>query len=376
MHFRRQGTEDSQINGAGDEEVAKMTGHGQNAFYKNHSTDLPQIGLHASCGHLCDEAYSTMSWYVDINDKEHPLIDNKVLTNSNLANMLIDKYEDYASSCSNSNVKWKCGHHFLFTVLPTICEWYVQDSVFRSIAYPKHIATTCVTSKFSRCKVWAERQRLKIANMAETQLKDAIKMQNKASQEILLQLLNQIKTINHKIDNAGNRNTAAPKYSFPVNSSLMDKKAQSDVQRFRSFTKDIETPDEMPPIPNKLPTDFYEFICKYHELQLNKYIGSSKSDWDANLRMRFSRWNQAYELVKTEAKKFTKSNKNTDQISHAAKKLDEDRLRLSITLCKNNMSISSCMAHFKSLDKNRPKRKANQHVPKPRKIVRLNESFT
>ena len=58
----------------------------------------------------------------------------------------------------------------------------------------------------------------------------------------------------------------------------MNKKTQSDVQRFRSFTADIETPDETPPMSNKLPSDFYEFVCKCHELQLNKYIGSSKSD--------------------------------------------------------------------------------------------------
>ena len=40
LHFRRQGTEDSQTNGAGDEEVTKMTGHGQNAFYKNYYTRI------------------------------------------------------------------------------------------------------------------------------------------------------------------------------------------------------------------------------------------------------------------------------------------------------------------------------------------------
>ena len=132
----------------------------------------------------------------------------------------------------------------------------------------------------------------------------------------------------------------------------------------------------MPPMPNKLPSDFYEFACEHHELQLHKCIGSSKSDWDANLTMRFSRWNQTCDLVKKEAKKFTKSNTNADQMLNAAKKLDEDRLRLSMSLCKSNMSLSACVTHVKSLDKNREKRKPNQRGPKPRKISSINRAFT
>ena len=71
----------------------------------------------------------------------------------------------------------------------------------------------------------------------------------------------------------------------------MNAKAKNDVKRCRSFATDIETPDDIPPTPSKLPADFYEFMCECHGLQLNKHIGSSKSDWDANLWMRFSRLN-------------------------------------------------------------------------------------
>ena len=96
-----------------------------------------------------------------------------MLTNSDLAATLIDEHQDCVNSYDDGNAKWKCGRHFLFNVLPTMCEWHVQDSVFRSMACPKHITTTYVTSKFSRYKEWTERQRVKIANMAETQLKDS-----------------------------------------------------------------------------------------------------------------------------------------------------------------------------------------------------------
>ena len=97
-----------------------------------------------------------MSWHINVNDEACPLINNNELTNSDLAAMIIDKYQDHVNSHKNSNVKWKCGSHFLFTILPTTCEWCVQDSVFRSIACPKHITTTYVTSKFSCYKEWAE----------------------------------------------------------------------------------------------------------------------------------------------------------------------------------------------------------------------------
>ena len=155
----------------------------------------------------------------------------------------------------------------------------------------------------------------------------------------------------------------------------MDEKTQNDVKRFRSFTTDIETPDDIPPIPNKLPADFYEFACEYYELQLNKCIGSSKSDWDANLQMRFSRWNHINDLIKNESKKHTKFNKNADQTLNAAKKLDEDRKRVAASLCKKDLSLSACVNHLKSMESNRPKRRPNQQVPKPRKINKLNESF-
>ena len=85
MHFRRQGTEDAQTKGCGDEDATKLTGHGQNLFQKSYSTDSPQIGLHTSSGHLEKEAWSTMSWCVNTNDTDFPLTNNKALTGSDLA---------------------------------------------------------------------------------------------------------------------------------------------------------------------------------------------------------------------------------------------------------------------------------------------------
>ena len=79
--------------------------------------------------------------------------------------------------------------------------------------------------------------------------------------------------------------------------------------------------------------------------------------------------------IKKESKKHTKCNKNTDQTLNAAKKIDEDRKRVAVSSCKKDLSLSACVNHLKSMDKNRTKRQSNQQVPKPRKINKLNESF-
>ena len=80
---------------------------------------------------------------------------------------------------------------------------------------PKYITTTYVISKFSRYKEWTEQQRNKIANIAETQLKDAIKVHDEASQETLLNLLNQTNNVNTKIDNIGEKKHRGTKMFFP-----------------------------------------------------------------------------------------------------------------------------------------------------------------
>ena len=77
-------------------------------------------------------------------------------------------------------------------------------------------------------------------------------------------------------------------------------------------------------------------------------MGASKSSWDASLKMRFSRWNQINDLITKETNHFTKCNKNTDQIIAATKKLDADRLNLSVSLDKPNMCLSASMKYLKS----------------------------
>ena len=119
-------------------------------------------------------------------------MDNKILEGSDLSTMLIASYENLVESYNHSKIKWKCGNHFLFSLLSTLCEWCVQGIVFRSGACTRHVTTTDVISKFPQFKEWAGGQREKIASLVENQLKDATKHQNKASQETLMHLLNQL----------------------------------------------------------------------------------------------------------------------------------------------------------------------------------------
>ena len=76
--------------------------------------------------------------------------------------MLIALYDDLVHSHNHVQTKWKCGSHFLSTLLPTLCEWCVQDSACQSHRCPTQITNTRVTSKFTRYKEWSERQRKKI----------------------------------------------------------------------------------------------------------------------------------------------------------------------------------------------------------------------
>ena len=146
-----------------------------------------------------------MAWHMNINDTDFPLMDNKILTGSNSVTMLITSYDNLSETYNDSEIRLKCGNHFLFIFLPTLCEWRVQDIVFRSHPCPTYITTTYVISKFPRHKEWAERQLKKITNLSENQLKDLIKHHNKASQETLMHLINQIKNVNSKIDGMGQK---------------------------------------------------------------------------------------------------------------------------------------------------------------------------
>ena len=105
------------------------------------------------------------------------------------------------------------------------------------------------------------------------------------------------------------------------------------------------TPNEIPPMPNKSPADLLEFISKHHKLQLSKHVSCTKTSWDSNLLMRFIIWKQISDLITNEAKNFTICHKNTDQIISAAKKLDEDRIRLTASLSKPKVSLLAYVTH-------------------------------
>ena len=160
---------------------------------------------------------------------------------------------------------------------------------------------------------------------------------------------------------------------MPLKTGRDNRKMIKDVVRFRSLTSEIVTPNDIPPIPDKLPADFFELIRKCHELQLSKHVGSTKTSWDPNLRMIFSRWKQVSDLITNEAKNLTRFHKSTDQIISEAKKFDEDRLRLAISLSKPKVSLSAYVTRVKLTSTTYQKIKSNQNVPKPRKFAKLKD---
>ena len=111
--------------------------------------------------------------------------------------------------------------------------------------------------KFLRYKEWVDRQRNTIANLAENPLKDAIKQKNKSAQEILFHLLNQINSINTKIDNIDTNSKALPHLHAPHKATNDNSKFRKDIKRFRSLTCEIKTTNDLPPMPVKLPVEFF-----------------------------------------------------------------------------------------------------------------------
>ena len=130
MHLQSQETEDAQINGCDDENATKLKGHRQSVFQKKYSTDFPQIGLHEIFRCLENESCCAMDWCVSINDTDFNLIENKTLTGLDLPSMLVFPHDYLAHSCNNRKLKCKCGIRFIFKLLPTLCAWRIQASVF------------------------------------------------------------------------------------------------------------------------------------------------------------------------------------------------------------------------------------------------------
>ena len=130
---------------------------------------------------------------------------------------------------------------------------------------------------------------VKKSNLVDNQLKDATKHHNKESQERLKYLLNQIKNINSKIDGMGQNKDVLPNFVMPLKTGANNNKMIKYVVRFSSLMNDTVTSNGIPPMSDELLGNFLEFTSKHHELQLIKNVGFTKTSWDSNLRMIFSR---------------------------------------------------------------------------------------
>ena len=92
--FWRQGTKDAQINRCNDDRISKLSGHSTSIFKNNYSTDLLQLGVHASSGNLGKEACYAMKCHVEINDRDYPLGNNKNVYNADVASICISPWSD------------------------------------------------------------------------------------------------------------------------------------------------------------------------------------------------------------------------------------------------------------------------------------------
>ena len=59
---------------------------------------MNQNMLHACSGfNVQKEAYFVLRWNTDVNDAEHPLVENKKLSKLDITRMLIPKYDQYCN---------------------------------------------------------------------------------------------------------------------------------------------------------------------------------------------------------------------------------------------------------------------------------------
>ena len=119
-HLRRQGVDDAQRNRVDSDDIRRQTGHSVgSAFDDSYSSEASPVTLQGLSGYSENNPYYCARWYIDINDKDYPLLPEKHdTTNTDLARLLMGDYERQCQEYRASPVQWECGENFLFQLLP------------------------------------------------------------------------------------------------------------------------------------------------------------------------------------------------------------------------------------------------------------------
>ena len=144
-----------------------------------------------------------LRWKIDVNDEEHPLVENTTLSKMDLAQRLIPKYDDYCKKCKKSKVKWPCLDNFMFRLLPFLSEIFVQDGVCRTPAYPAHQTSLHSLKVFTRHAKWAKHQREKLMKKADELKSEAMARKDRNTKELFSSVLNEVTHMRNRCNGYG-----------------------------------------------------------------------------------------------------------------------------------------------------------------------------
>ena len=118
-----------------------------------------------------------------MNDEEHPLVENAMLSKIDVARRLIPKYDLYYKQYKRNKIKWPCLDNFMFSLLPFLSEIFAQDGIHRTSAYPAHQTSLYLLKLFPRCSKWAQHQHEKLMKKVEGSKSEAMARRDRDTQE-------------------------------------------------------------------------------------------------------------------------------------------------------------------------------------------------
>jgi hypothetical protein len=107
------------------------------------------------------------------------------ISDENLVHILLPrKYRRWVDEYL-PGAKWACGQQFLFKVLPLLARLFVQDGIYRTVAYPNHTTTLMLMNAFGqeRYTPWAEKQRQKVSDLRSKVIQNNLKNLERAHQD-------------------------------------------------------------------------------------------------------------------------------------------------------------------------------------------------
>jgi hypothetical protein len=341
-HMRTHGSDQLSRSGATKDQVGGHTKHGNESLQVNYWTELPPETQHILAGFKKMEAYFVDRWYINFNNVDFPLVEGRTdLTREELVTKLIPQYPIWLQQHEQAQgLKWPCGTNFLKQTIPLLAVIFVQDGIFRVNALPRNESSRLLVHAFGqRYKEWASRQRVWIKDLNTVENRARIQALNQDSQNAIVSLKGDNIGITNKLDqilkNQERQHQPQQQLLQPQQRRPTTESTQPRLMRTLVSECPLELSNSLPPplIPKELPATFEDLLKQHLEHDLEKYKGVSKKGeaWQS-VKMQLCRRNFLYELIQKGATGVNLRGTLEHRQMVAARQLDEDRTRNSMSL--------------------------------------------